>query len=90
MHFPQNQQLYLCTSSESVKTARKAKPCLGHRFLTSKIRDEEKNTPVASPCSNAFCVKFWSHNFLQYSWNLGTHVYQAEDMQMSKVKLEAL
>ena len=71
--------------SESVNTARKARYFLAYRFLTLKIRDEEKVTPVASNYSNAFCVKFGSIT----PYNIHgkpTHVYQMEYAQKSNVK----
>ena len=69
----------------SVNAVCKARRVPAYRFLTSTIRDEEKDTIVALPCSYAFCVNFGDTTLYNIYGN-PAHVYEDEDMRISNAK----
>ena len=69
----------------SVNTVRKARRVLAYRFLTSTIRDEDKDTLVALPCSYAFCVKFGGTTPYNVYGN-PAHVHEYESIRISNAK----
>ena len=66
------------------KYVRKARRVLAYHFLTSTMRDEEKDTLVALPCSSAFCVNFWATTPYNIYGN-PDHVYK-DEVRVSNAK----
>ena len=69
----------------SVNTVRKARHVLAYRFLTSTIHDEEKDNPVALPCSYVFYINFGGTTPYNIYGN-PAHVYEDKDMRISNAK----
>ena len=73
------------TCSVSVNTVHKARRVLAYRFLTSAMRDVDKDTLVALHCSYAFCFNFGGTTWFNVYGN-PANVYEDESIQISNAK----